>query len=92
MEVISWKNMPIFTEIILLLIRQNTIPMPLTIGIVFGHISDKGWQTGNWAIPRPPIFVSFAITLMCLSIGTPKNNKFSICSKWKIHKFRCSKL
>ena len=26
MEVISWKNMPIFNEIILLLIRQNTIP------------------------------------------------------------------
>ena len=26
-------------------------------------------------------------TLMCLSIGTPKNNKFSICSKWKIHYF-----
>ena len=24
-------------------------------------------------------------TLMCLSIGTPKNNEFSICSKWKIH-------
>ena len=28
-----------------------------------------------------------AITLMCLSNGTPKNNKFSICSKWKIHYF-----
>ena len=26
-------------------------------------------------------------TVMCLSIGTPKNNKFSICSKWKIHYF-----
>ena len=26
-------------------------------------------------------------TLMCLSIGTPKNNKFSIWSKWKIHYF-----
>ena len=26
-------------------------------------------------------------TLMCVSIGTPKNNKFSICSKWKIHYF-----
>ena len=26
MKVISWKNKPIFTEIILLLIRQNTIP------------------------------------------------------------------
>ena len=27
-------------------------------------------------------------TLMCLSIGTPKNNKFSICPKWKIHYFQ----
>ena len=26
MKVISWKNKPIFTEIILLFIRQNTIP------------------------------------------------------------------
>ena len=24
-------------------------------------------------------------SVMCLSIGTPKNNKFSICSKWKIN-------
>ena len=29
-------------------------------------------------------------TLMCLSIGTPKNNKFSICFKWKIHYFQVS--
>ena len=29
-------------------------------------------------------------TVMCLSIGTPKNNKFSICSKWKIHYFQGS--
>ena len=29
-------------------------------------------------------------TLMCLSIGTPKDNKFSICSKWKIHSFQVS--
>ena len=35
-----------------------------------------------------------AITVMCLSIGTPKNNKFSICSKWKIYYgiFRCPKI
>ena len=26
-------------------------------------------------------------TLFCLSLGTPKNNKFSICSKWKIDYF-----
>ena len=30
------------------------------------------------------------VTLMCLSIGTPKNNKFSICPKWKIHYFQVS--
>ena len=27
------------------------------------------------------------ITVMCLSIGTPKNSKFSICSKWKNYYF-----
>ena len=27
---------------------------------------------------------------MCLSIGTPKNNKFSICPKSKIHYFQVS--
>ena len=26
-------------------------------------------------------------TVMCLSIRTPKNNKFSICSEWKINYF-----
>ena len=29
-------------------------------------------------------------TLMCLSIGTPKNNKFSIGSKWNIYYFKVS--
>ena len=37
-------------------------------------------QRGHW----------MTFTLMCLSIGTPKNNKFSICSKWKIHYFQVS--
>ena len=31
-------------------------------------------------------------TVMCLSIGTPKNNQFSISSKWKINYFRCPKI
>ena len=30
-------------------------------------------------------------TLMCLSIGTPKSNMFSICSKRKIKYLRCPK-
>ena len=34
--------------------------------------------------------IRLLITLKCLSIGTPKNNKFSICSKWKIHYFQVS--
>ena len=34
----------------------------------------------------------FKATKMCLSIMIPKNNKFSICSKWKIYYFRCSKI
>ena len=29
---------------------------------------------------------------MCVSIGTPKNDKLSICSKWKINYFRCLKI
>ena len=29
----------------------------------------------------------FLHTIICFSIGTPKNNKFSICSKWKINDF-----
>ena len=31
-------------------------------------------------------------TVMCLSTGTPKSNKFSICSKCKINDFWCPKL
>ena len=40
---------------------------------------------------RDNLGIIFHITVMCLSIGTPKNNQFSICSKWKINYFRCPK-
>ena len=29
--------------------------------------------------------IATGVRLLCLSIGTPKKNKFSICSKWKIY-------
>ena len=32
------------------------------------------------------------INCHCLSIGIPKNNKFSICSKWKFNYFLCPKI
>ena len=32
----------------------------------------------------------YFFTVKCLSIGTPRNNKFSICSKWKIDYFQVS--
>ena len=34
----------------------------------------------------------FVYKVMCLSIGTPKSNNFSICSKCKINYFRCPKI
>ena len=38
MEVISWKNKPVFAEIILLLIRQNTFHMVKGIINAFDHM------------------------------------------------------
>ena len=55
MEVISWKNMPIFTEIFLLLIRQNTM------SYAFDHMElcfvINLTKDGNWDITLPPIFL-----------------------------------
>ena len=67
MEVDFWKNMPIFTEFIILLIRQNTIP-----NNAFDHMElcfvINLTKDGNWAITWPPIFateyVSFATTFL----------------------------
>ena len=53
-----------------------------------------GWTnvSNDTSIPKGEqlcqIILKLMHTLMCLSIGTPKNNKFSICSKWKIHYFQ----
>ena len=64
MEVISWKNMPIFTEIFLLLIRQNAIPkwskaLSMELCFVINLTKD-----GNWAIYTlrlPPIFAKYRV-------------------------------
>ena len=74
MEVISLKNTPIFTEINLLLIRQNTIPygqghldktqFHMVKGIInaFDHMElcfvINLTKDGNWAITWPPIFAT----------------------------------
>ena len=43
------------------------------------------------ALHNPSLDLSlFVGTVMCLSIGTPRNNRFSICSKWKIYNFQVS--
>ena len=39
---------------------------------------------------EPKVYLAMDNTLKCLSIGTPKNNEFSICPKWKIHYFEVS--
>ena len=33
---------------------------------------------------------TYICTVMCLSTGTPKSNKFSVCPKWKIYYFYVS--
>ena len=78
MEVISWKNMPIFTVIILLLIRQNTIPYVKGIINAFDHMElcfvINLTKDGNWAITWPPIFatgyISFATTFLYQVVST----------------------
>ena len=59
MKVILWKNKLFLTEIILLLIRQNTIPFGqrhyqshefcLVINLTRG---------GNWSVIQPPVFAT----------------------------------
>ena len=55
----------------------NTLSL-LALKVLLSRISSTG---------EIDIHSETANTLMCLSIGTPKNNKFSICSKWKIYYF-----
>ena len=68
MEVISWKNLPIFTEIILL-VRQNTLSYGQK-GIInaFDHMElcfvINLTKDGNWAITRPPIFLLGMLILL----------------------------
>ena len=51
---------------------------------------DTTWNSYNPKVWFSQIYNSYSNTLKCLSIGTPKNNKFSICPKWKIHYFQVS--
>ena len=44
------------------------------------------------AVIQQKLLFNFNIIVMCLSIATPINNKFSICLKWKINYFRCPKI
>ena len=67
LRVISWKNKPIFIEIILLFIRQNTIPYSQRIINAFDHMEFCLVINGNLAVTWPPMiatrYVSFATTL-----------------------------
>ena len=71
MKVISWKNKPIFTEIILLFLKQTQFHMIKGIINAFDHMQFclviNLTIGGNWAVTWPPIiatrYVSFATTL-----------------------------
>ena len=56
---------------------MNFVPVGTLVLLV--HDAADSWLAVSYSNPLR--------TIMCLSIGTPKNNKFSICSKWKINYF-----
>ena len=67
MEVISWKNMPIFIEIIILLIRQNTIPNgQKALSMKFGHTSDKGRQLDYSTTTNAPMYLLLGMLVLLL--------------------------
>ena len=41
-------------------------------------------------LSKEPYIQCNSYTILCISFGTPKSNKFSICSKWKIDYFYMS--
>ena len=53
-------------------------------------MDQKYFNKVNFSIDFSVFPCSVENTLKCLSIGTPKNNEFSICPKWKIHYFQMS--
>ena len=61
-KVISWKNKLFFTEIILLFIRQNTIPYGQRHCLVI-NLAMFGNLAVTWPLMIATRYVSFAITL-----------------------------
>ena len=76
MEVISWQNMTIFTEIILLLISQTQFHIVKGIINAFDHMElcfvINLTKDGNWAITRSPIFATVCVTFAtgCVTFAT----------------------
>ena len=76
MKVISWKNKSIFTEIILLFIRQNTIPYGQSIINAFDHMEFclviNLTMNGKWAVTWPPIIATGYRLVSYLKYEVPK--------------------
>ena len=72
----EYANAPEMTYERVVAVAEKQVPVKIT--------DYSGKVSTDYEIP---ISCFLPTTLMCLSIGTPKNNKFSICSKWKIHYF-----
>ena len=51
-----------------------------------GGVGGGGGSGGVKVLGKLPV-PEHPTTIMCLSIETPKYNKFSICFKWKIYNF-----
>ena len=80
---IMWKTLNLFAAM-----EQLSVFMLCTV--FFYTSSCKGFHTLLELAWQNTPCLKMTRTLKCLSIGTPKNNKFSICLKWKIHYFQVS--
>ena len=56
--------------------------------LCYSHIHVYFFVTEDWYMSHS----DSTSTVMCLSIGTPKSKKFSICSNVKLIIFRCPKI
>ena len=71
------------------LLDPNTHPLLLLWFETLNQLSGphESFRTICYQLPIcfPVLSINPVFTVMCLSIGTPKNYKFSIWNKWKIY-------
>ena len=64
--------------------KNKRVASPESVPFLPNHILNKLMKTWFRKAIQCSVVVN-RVSIMCLSSGTPRTNKFSICSKWKIN-------